>query len=92
MSEAHDKRAHLVVVRRLRMLSFICRAHNKRTAKVLYRAFRGKAHGNGTLPCKILSCVLCRAPRQKTHGKAFAVRPRRTAKPVFPVVILERGL
>jgi hypothetical protein len=28
---------------------------------------------------------LCRAP--ETHGKAFAVRPRRTAKTVFPVVI-----
>jgi hypothetical protein len=42
-----------------------------------------------TLPCKKVSCALCRAPRQKTHGKAFAVRflvfvvrPRRTAKPV----------
>jgi hypothetical protein len=43
--------------------------------------------------CKKLSCALCRAPPQKTHGKAiavrflaFAVRPRRTAKHVFPVV------
>jgi hypothetical protein len=36
---------------------------------------------------------VCRAPRQKTHGKgfavrflAFAVRSGRTAKPLFPVV------
>jgi hypothetical protein len=42
----------------------------------------------------MLPCALCRAPRQKTHGKgfvvrfmAFAVRSGRTAKPLFPVVI-----
>jgi hypothetical protein len=61
--------------------------------KVLYRAFWGKVHGNGTLPCKKVLCALCRAPRQKMHDRAFAVqflvfavRPRRTAKPMFPVV------
>jgi hypothetical protein len=41
----------------------------------------------------MLPCAICRAPRRKTHSKefavrfrAFAVRPWRTAKPLFPVV------
>jgi hypothetical protein len=65
----------------------------KRTAKIFYRALSDAAHGKGASPCKMLPCALCRAPRQKTHGKgfavrfkAFAVRSGRTAKPLFPVV------
>jgi hypothetical protein len=64
-----------------------------RTAKKVHRALSEKAHGNGSLPCKLLPCALCRAPRWKTHGKnfavrfwAFAVRPWRTANLKFPVV------
>jgi hypothetical protein len=66
----------------------------KRMAKILYRALSDAAHGKGALPCKMLPCALCCAPRRKTHGKefavrfwTFAVRPRRTANPLFPVVI-----
>jgi hypothetical protein len=59
----------------------------KRTTKIVYRALSGVAHGKGALPCKMLPCALCRAPRQKTHGKEFAVRSWRTAKPRFPVVM-----
>jgi hypothetical protein len=69
----------------------------KRTAKIVYRALSDAAHGKGGLPCKMLPCALCHAPRQKTHGKgfavcfkAFAVRSGRTAKPLFPVVTDER--
>jgi hypothetical protein len=65
----------------------------KRTAKIVYRALSDAAHGKGASPCKILPCALCRAPRQKTHFKgfavrfkAFAVRSGRTAKALFPVV------
>jgi hypothetical protein len=65
----------------------------KRTAKIVYRALSDAVHGKGALPCKMLPCALCRAPRQKTHGKgfavrfkAFAVRSGRTAKPLFPGV------
>jgi hypothetical protein len=57
----------------------------KRTAKIFYRALSDAAHGKGASPCKMLPCALCRAPRQKTHGKGFAVRSGRTAKPLFPV-------
>jgi hypothetical protein len=46
----------------------------KRTAKILYRVLSDAAHGKGILPCKMLPCALCRAPRRKTHGKEFAVR------------------
>jgi hypothetical protein len=66
----------------------------KRTAKIVYRALSGAAHGKGASPCKMLPCALCRAPRQKTHDKGFAVRFKafvvrsgRTAKPLFPVVV-----
>jgi hypothetical protein len=45
-----------------------------RTAKKVHRALSEEAHGNGSLPCKLLPCALCRAPRRKTHGKNFAVR------------------
>jgi hypothetical protein len=65
----------------------------KRTAKNIYRALSDVAHGKDALPCKMLPCALCRAPRRKTHGKgfavrfwSFAVRSWRTAKPRFPVV------
>jgi hypothetical protein len=65
----------------------------KRTSKIIYRALSDVAHGKDTLPCKMLSCALCRAPRRKTHGKvfvvrfwAFVVRSWRTAKQRFPVV------
>jgi hypothetical protein len=65
----------------------------KLTAKIIYRALSDAAHGKGVLPCKMLPCALYRAPRQKTHGKefavrfkAFAVRSWRTAKLLFPVV------
>jgi hypothetical protein len=64
-----------------------------RTAKIVHRALSDMAHGNGTLPCKMLPCAVCRASRWKTHHKnfvvrfcAFAVRPGRTANPLFPVV------
>jgi hypothetical protein len=70
----------------------------KRTANLVYRALSAATHGKGASPCKMLSCALCRAPRQKTHGKgfavrlyAFAVRSGRTAKPLFPVVHLASG-
>jgi hypothetical protein len=66
----------------------------KRTANFVYRALSGAAHGKGASPCKMLPCALCRAPRRKTHDKgfavrflAFAVRSRRTAKPLLPVVV-----
>jgi hypothetical protein len=72
---------------------FLPCAVKKRTAKTIYRALLDAAHDKGALPCKMLPCALCRAPRQKTHGKEFAVRfsafavcPWRTAKPLFPVV------
>jgi hypothetical protein len=65
----------------------------KRTAKIIYRALSDVAHDKGALSCKMLPCALCRAPRQKTHAKEFAVRFKafvvrswRTAKPLFPVV------
>jgi hypothetical protein len=35
----------------------------KRTAKILYRVLSDAAHGKGILPCKMLPCALCRAPR-----------------------------
>jgi hypothetical protein len=67
----------------------------KLTAKIIYRALSDAAHGKGVLPCKMLPCALYRAPRQKTHGKefavrfkAFAVRSWRTAKLLFLVVTL----
>jgi hypothetical protein len=66
----------------------------KRTTKIVYRALSDLAHGKGVLPCKMLPCALCRAPRRKTHDKeiavrfmAFAVRSWRTTKPRFPVVL-----
>jgi hypothetical protein len=67
----------------------------KRTANIVYRALSGAAHGKGASPCKTLPCAICRAPRQKTHDKgfavrfkAFAVRSGRTAKPLFPVELV----
>jgi hypothetical protein len=45
-----------------------------RTAKKVHRALSEESHGNGSLPCKLLPCALCRAPRWKMHGKDFAVR------------------
>jgi hypothetical protein len=51
-------------------------AAKKRTAKTIYRALLDAAHAKGALPCKMLSCALCRAPRRKTHGKEFAMRFR----------------
>jgi hypothetical protein len=65
------------------LVAFVCRASRKKhTAKIVYRALSDAAHGKGASPCKMLPCALCRAPRQKTHGKGFAVRPdkKRTAK------------
>jgi hypothetical protein len=63
--------------------------HGKHSSPCIVRT----AHGNGTLPCKMLPCALCRAPRRKTHDKdfavrfhAFAVRPGRTTNSLFPVV------
>jgi hypothetical protein len=68
----------------------------KRTTKIVYHALSDVAHGKGASPCKMLPYALCRAPRQKTHDKefavrfwAFAVRSWRTAKPRFPVVTFE---
>jgi hypothetical protein len=65
----------------------------KRTTKIIYRALSDVAHGKDALPCKMLPCALCRAPRRKTHGKgfvvrfwSFVVRSWSTAKPRFPVV------
>jgi hypothetical protein len=92
-----SRRTTKVVPRRLApvpLVAFVCRAsRKKRTAKIAYRALSDAAHGKGASPCKILPCALCRAPRQKTHGKgfavrfkAFAVRSGRTAKALFPVV------
>jgi hypothetical protein len=73
---------------------FFAVRREKRTAKIIYRALSEATHGKGALPCKMLPCALCRAPRRKMHGKgfsvcsmAFAVRPWRTAKPLFPVVV-----
>jgi hypothetical protein len=60
----------------------------KRTAKNIYRALSDVAHGKDALPCKMLLCALCRAPRRKTHRKGFAVRFWSFAKPRFPVVLL----
>jgi hypothetical protein len=71
----------------------------KCTAKIVYRALSDAAHGKGASPCKMLPCALCRAPRQKTHDKgfavrfkAFAVRSGRTTKPLFPVVPFKQRL
>jgi hypothetical protein len=48
------------------------------------------------LSCKKLLCGLCHAFQWKTHGKAiavrflaFVVRPERTAKAEFPVVVYQ---
>jgi hypothetical protein len=42
---------------------FLPCAARKRTAKIIYHALSGAAHGKGALPCKMLSCALCHAPR-----------------------------
>jgi hypothetical protein len=69
----------------------------KRTAKIIYRALSDVAHGKGDLPCKMLPCALCRAPRRKTQNKefavrfmAFAVRSWCTAKPLFPCMVSKK--
>jgi hypothetical protein len=38
----------------------------KRTAKIVYHALSDVAHDKGALPCKMLPCAFCRAPRRKT--------------------------
>jgi hypothetical protein len=65
----------------------------KRMTKSLCCASRYKAHGKCCLLCKSVSCALCRAFSRKTYGKgfagrffSFAVRFRRTANTLFPVV------
>jgi hypothetical protein len=72
-------------------LLFLPCAVKKCTAKIIYRVLSAAAHDKGALPCKMLPCALCRAPRRKTHDKefavrfrAFVVRPWRTANPLFP--------
>jgi hypothetical protein len=44
-----------------------------RTTKIVHRALSDKMHDNRILPCKNLSCALCRAPRRKTQDKYFIV-------------------
>jgi hypothetical protein len=46
----------------------------KRTTNIVYRALSYVAHDKDALPCKMLPCALCRAPRRKKHDKEFAVR------------------
>jgi hypothetical protein len=66
-------------------LFFIVR-REKRTTKSLCHASQFKACDKHSLPVKLLLYVLCRALPQKTHGKGVAVRPRRTANTLFPIV------
>jgi hypothetical protein len=73
------------ISRRLQPVSwaaFLPCASPRHTAKIVHRALSETAHDNATLPCKNLSCTLCRAPWRKTHDKdfvgrflAFAVHP-----------------
>jgi hypothetical protein len=70
-----------------------CRAPSLTHGKDPMPCVRQKEHDNGPLPCKKLSCSLCRAFPRKTQSKnfvvrfvTFVVRFERTANLGFPVV------
>jgi hypothetical protein len=92
LTGARQRGLHAVWFRHRQLLLFAVH-REKRTTKIIYRALSDVAHGKDALPCKMLPCALCRAPRRKTHGKgfvvrfwSFVVRSWSTAKPRFPVV------
>jgi hypothetical protein len=60
--DALQRASHVVSPRRCQLLFLPCAAR-KRTAKIIYHALSGAAHGKGALPCKMLPCALCHAPR-----------------------------
>jgi hypothetical protein len=73
-SPAHGKGCHTPFVSGAVCCFFLPCVVKKCTTKIIYRALSDVAHGKGALPCKMLPCALCRAPRRKTHGKEFTVR------------------
>jgi hypothetical protein len=79
-------------------VTFVCRAPHVTHDKVCSPCVIEEGARQREFTVKKLPCALCCALSQKTHGKAFAVRflafavrPRRTAKHVFPVVGRSHG-